>query len=231
MRFPWKSAAGVVPLVITLAGPAAFAAAQETHDHLVTQCVDIPPGQDRPEFGCFVIETARNLTFAEPTIYWHLRKFPSRQAAEAAKTKAGVVGEVQGQVWLSDFGPQEMKLEGGEKVAVIGPLELPRAKTYDAVFMEAVMRPLDRSRVHTHPGPEAWYMLAGEQCLETPAGARRASAGGSMTVPPNVPMELMVVGTAVRRSLTLVVHDSTQPKAIPSVWKPTGRCLQQPSAP
>jgi hypothetical protein len=52
-----------------------------------------------------------------------------------------------------------------------------------------------------------------------------------MTVPPNVPMELMVVGTAVRRSLTLVVHDSTQPKAIPSDWKPTRRCLPQASAP
>ena len=226
MRSAWRYG-----LALLLAGPAAIAAAQAAHDHLVTQCVDIPPGQDRPEFGCFVIETARNLTFAEPTIYWHLRKFPSRQAAEAAKTRASVVGEVQGQVWLSDFGPQEMKLEGGEKVAVIGPLELPKAKTYDAVFMEAVMRPLDRSRVHTHPGPEAWYMLAGEQCLETPAGIRRASAGGSMTVTPNVPMELMIVGTAVRRSLVLVVHDSTQQKSIPSDWKPAGRCLQQPSAP
>lgn len=40
-----------------------------------------------------------------------------------------------------------------------------------------------------------------------------------------------LAGTAVRRSLTLVVHDSTQPKAIPSDWKPAGRCLQQPSAP
>ena len=33
-------------------------------------------------------------------------------------------------------------------------LELPKAKTYDAVFMEAVMRPPDRSRVHTYPGPK-----------------------------------------------------------------------------
>ena len=45
-----------------------------------------------------------------------------------------------------------------------------------------------------------------------------------MTVTPNVPMELMIVGTAVRRSLVLVVHDSTQQKSIPSDWKPTGRC-------
>ena len=32
------------------------------------------------------------------------------------------------------------------------------------------MRPGDNSRVHTHPGPEGWFVLAGEQCLETPSG-------------------------------------------------------------
>jgi quercetin dioxygenase-like cupin family protein len=226
-----KAVARLLPILVLIAGPFGTAIAQETHDHLVTQCVDIPPGEKRPEFGCWVVATTHDLTFAEPSIYWHLRKFPSRQAAEDAKTRAGVVGEVQGQVWRSDFGPKDMKVEGGEEVAVIGPLELPQAKTYDAVFMEAAMRPLDRSRVHTHPGPEAWYMLAGEQCLETPAGAQRASAGGTMTVPPNVPMELMIVGTKLRRSLVLVVHDSTQQKSIVSDWKPTGRCLQPASGP
>ena len=40
------------------------------------------------------------------------------------------------------------------------------------------------------------------------------------------PMELMIVGSEVRRSLVLVVHDSTQQKSIPSDWKSTGRCLQ-----
>jgi quercetin dioxygenase-like cupin family protein len=226
MRFAPRVLVRFVPLFVWIVRSAGAAVPPETHDHLVTQCVDVRPGEQRPEYGCWVVAAAHDLTFAEPTIYWHLRKFPSKPAAEAAKTRAGVVGEVAGQVWLSDFGPKDMRLEGGEKVAVIGPLELPKAKSYDAVFMEAKMRPLDRSRVHTHPGPEAWYMLAGEQCLETPAGARRASKGGSLTVPPNVPMELMVVGTEVRHSLTLIVHDSTQQKSIASDWKPAGRCLQ-----
>jgi quercetin dioxygenase-like cupin family protein len=226
MRLTPRSAARLFAVLVLIGGSAGTAAAQETHDHLVTQCVDILPGEKRPDYGCWVVAKAHDLTFAEPSIYWHLRKFPSTQAAEAAKTRTGVVGEVEGQVWLSDFGSKDMKLEGGEKVAVIGPLELPKAKSYDAVFMHAVMRPLDRSRVHTHPGPEAWYVLAGEQCLETPNGAQRASAGGTMTVTPDIPMELMIVGSEVRRSLTLVVHDSTQQKSIPSDWKPTGRCLQ-----
>jgi hypothetical protein len=40
--------AGSCALVLLLAAPVAIAVAQEAHDHLVTQCVDIPPGQDRP---------------------------------------------------------------------------------------------------------------------------------------------------------------------------------------
>jgi hypothetical protein len=71
---------------------------------------------------------------------------------------------------------------GGESIAVVGPLQLPAAKSYAAVLSYAVMRPGDNSRVHTHPGPEGWYVLAGEQCLETPAGANRARVGGTMTV-------------------------------------------------
>ena len=53
-------------------------------------------------------------------------------------------------------------------------------------------------------------MIAGEQCLETPAGANRAGAGQTMTVPPNVPMELNVTGKTLRRAFALVIHDSTQ---------------------
>jgi hypothetical protein len=78
--------------------------------------------------------------------------------------------------------------------------------------------------VHTHPGPEGWYVLAGEQCLDTPAGANKAVAGQTMTVEPNVPMELNVTGTTLRRAFALVIHDSTQDRGIPSDWKPSGKC-------
>jgi len=115
---------------------------------------------------------------------------------------------------------------GGQPIAIVGPLMLPPAKSYTAVLSYAAMRPGDRSRVHTHPGPEGWYMIVGEQCLETPAGANRAKAGGTMTVPPNVPMELSITGTVLRKSLVLVIHDSSQPRGTPSQWKPSGECSQ-----
>ena len=203
-----------------------------THKHLVATCAEVPPGEKRPEFGCFIIARAKGLHFTQPMVYWHLQVFPSRVAAEAAKSSTGLVVEEDGRVWLSELGPQNSASRGGEDVAVVGPLELAPAKTYDAVLSYTVLRPGDRSLVHTHPGPEGWYMLAGEQCLETQSGTKRARTGETMTVSPNVPMELSIVGTAIRRSLVLIIHDSAQAAIIPSGWKPSGACnANQNSAP
>jgi quercetin dioxygenase-like cupin family protein len=195
------------------------------HEHLTeVACVDVPTGEKRPEFGCFNIGVVTGLHFSQASVYWHLSAFPSRKAAEAAKSATGIVVEEEGRAWLSEFGPRNAAPRGGEAIAVIGPMQLPAATSYAAVLSYAVMRPGDSSRVHTHPGPEGWYVLAGEQCLETPAGANKARAGGTMAVPPNVPMELNVTGTTVRRAFALVIHDSSQQRGILSDWKPSGAC-------
>ena len=195
------------------------------HDHLTeVACVDVPPGQKRPEFGCFNVGTVTGLHFSQASVYWHLRAFPSRSAADAARSATGIVVEEDGRVWLSEFGARDKGPRGGESIAVVGPLQLPAATSYAAVLSYAVMRPGDSSRVHTHPGPEGWFVLAGEQCLETPAGASRARAGGTMTVRSNTPMELNVTGNMIRRAFALVIHDSAQQRGIPSDWKPSGAC-------
>jgi quercetin dioxygenase-like cupin family protein len=195
------------------------------HEHLnEVACVDVPQGETRSAFGCFNIGTLEELHFDQRAVYWHLFLFGSRTAAEAAKSPVGLVVEEDGRVWLSEFGAQDIASRGGEAVATIGPLELPEAESYSAVLSYAIMQPGDSSRVHTHPGPEGWYVIAGEQCLETPAGAYSAGAGESMTAPPDVPMELNVTGTATRRAFALVIHDSAQNRGTASSWKPSGKC-------
>ena len=204
---------------------AAQAPVSGAHDHLTeVACVDVPAGGKRPEFGCFNIGVATGMHFSHASVYWHLRTFPNRKAAEAVRSATGIVVEEDGRVWLSEFGPKDAAPRGGEAMAIIGPLQLPAAGSYAAVLSYAVMRPGDNSRVHTHPGPEGWYVLAGEQCLETPAGASRARAGGTMTAPANTPMELNVTGTKLRRAFALVIHDAAQQRGIPSDWKPSGAC-------
>jgi quercetin dioxygenase-like cupin family protein len=219
----------LVVIVLSLTATTGELQAQATrttgHEHLTeVACVDVPPGEKRPEFGCFNIGTVKELQFRQAAVYWHLYTFRSRKAAEAARSATGIVVEEDGRVWLSEFGARRTAPRGGKAVAVVGPLQLPVAKSYSAVLSYAVMRPGDSSRVHTHPGPEGWYVIAGKQCLETPAGANSAGAGQTMTVPPNVPMELNVIGTTIRRAFALVIHDSTQERGVPSDWKPSGKC-------
>jgi quercetin dioxygenase-like cupin family protein len=214
-----------VPITLSIANGQETAGA--THEHLGgVACDDVPPGEKRPEFGCFNVASEKGLQFSKRQLYWHIRTFANRAAADAAKSATGIVVEEDGRVWLSEFGSRDLIVKGGQSVATVGPLQLPPAKSFTAVLSYAVMRPGDRSRVHTHPGPEGWYMIVGAQCLETPAGANRAKAGETMTVPPNVPMELSVTGTEVRKSLVLVIHDSSQARGIVSQWRPPGACRQ-----
>lgn len=59
------------------------------HEHLTeVACVDVPPGEKRPEFGCFNVATVTGLHFPRPSVYWHLRAFPTRKAAESARVPA-----------------------------------------------------------------------------------------------------------------------------------------------
>jgi quercetin dioxygenase-like cupin family protein len=214
-----------VPITLSIANARETAGA--AHEHLGgVACDDVPSGEKRPDFGCFNVATEKDLLFQERQVYWHIRTFANRAEADAAKSATGIVVEEDSRVWLSEFGSRDLIVKGGQRVAIVGPLQLPPAKSYTAVLSYAVMRPGDQSRVHTHPGPEGWYMIVGEQCLETPAGANKAKAGATMIVAPNVPMQLSITGTAVRKSLVLVLHDSSQARGIVSQWKPPGACRQ-----
>jgi quercetin dioxygenase-like cupin family protein len=212
-----------VPTTLSIANGQETAGA--THEHLSgVSCDNVPPGEKRPDFGCFNVASEEGLRFPTQQVYWHIWTFANRAAADAAKSATGIVVEEDGRVWLSEFGSRDLIGKGGQAVATVGPLQLPPAKLFTAVLSYAVMRPGDQSRVHTHPGPEGWYMIVGEQCLETPSGAHRAKTGGTMTVPPNVPMQLNITGTEVRKSLVVVLHDSSQARGIASQWRPPGAC-------
>ena len=67
-------------------------------------CVDVPSDVKRPEFGCFNVGMVTGLHFGQPSVYRHLRTFPNRKAAEAAKSATGIVVEEDGRFWLSEFG-------------------------------------------------------------------------------------------------------------------------------
>ncbi|TMG83159.1 MAG: cupin domain-containing protein [Betaproteobacteria bacterium] len=96
---------------------------------------------------------------------------------------------------------------------------------YTAQYMVAVFTPGMTTPVHRHPGPEAWYTLSGEVCLETPNGKVVGRAGESTIVPAGPPMKLTATGTEKRRSLVLILHETSEPSGIlASDWTPKGLC-------
>ena len=98
-------------------------------------------------------------------------------------------------------------------------------EAYTARYMEAVFTPGMSARVHRHSGPEAWYLVSGAQCLETPEGIKIARTGEGAVVPEGPPMALSSVGTETRRSVLLVLHDTSQPWiSMESDWNPKGLC-------
>jgi len=184
-----------------------------------------PVSERAGEVGCWIIAHAPQGQLSQPAVFWHLDTYPARTEAEAAKGPRGTVVEALVKVWLFTIGEAGWRPPGGVRVAEIGPLHVKSGETYTARYMEAIFNPGMKSTVHRHPGPEAWYTTAGEVCLETPEGKTVGRAGESTIVPAGPPMQLTATGSEQRRSLVLILHESSQPSGFPvSDWTPTGLC-------
>lgn len=211
-------------ILLALLGLSTAAAAQPSAPGGFGACK--PISQRTSELGCWIITDSPVGRIEQPQVFWHLDAYPTRAAAEAAKESGGTVVEALGKTWLSTIGPRGWRpAHAGKRVAEIGPLQVTAGKEYSAVYMEAIMTPGMTSSVHSHSGPEAWYTEAGETCLETPQGTIVGSAGKPAIVPAGPPMFLTAIGKAKRRSITLILHDASQPPTtMVHDWKPKGLC-------
>jgi quercetin dioxygenase-like cupin family protein len=164
-------------------------------------------------------------TLPSAPLYWHLYRYRTRAAAEAAKGMNSTVVDSLGHIWVYTIAKKTWRPTAGERVAVLGPLQVSPDKRYTARYMEAVFAPGMHTSVHRHSGAEAWYVLAGAQCLETPDRIIVARAGEGAVVPEGPPMALSGIGDDIRRSVLLVIHDSSEPwMTVTSDWAPQGRC-------
>jgi quercetin dioxygenase-like cupin family protein len=184
------------------------------------------PAAKRPaEVGCYFTAAESIGTAPLHQLFWHLYTYPSRDAAQIARGSRGIVVEAFDSVWLYTIADRDWRPSTGHRVAVIGPLAVSAGRPYVARYMEAVFLPGMRTRVHRHSGPEAWYVLSGAQCLETPEGIIRAGPGESAAVGAGPPMVLSTVGQETRRAVLLVLHDAARPWTTPEEgWEPRGAC-------
>jgi len=162
-------------------------------------------------------------------LFLRLENFSTADAARRAATPASAVVEWAGKIWLLTLGSKGERSRGGTFVSEIGPISaIPPAAKYLLDVNEADFGPEMKAEValavHTHPGPEIFYLLTGEQCLETPNGIIRASAGEGMVAPANTPMQLNITGSSSRDAFFVIIHDAAKPRVTPSDWEPKGQC-------
>lgn len=195
------------------------------HVGVAGRCEDAARGGGGAE-GCYVNTTVR-LNPAPASAYWHIDRFPDSASAERSKSEgSAVVVGLGGQVFLQTVnGSPAWRAGGGERLATIGPIALPANRHFTARMMEATTSTAAATHPHAHSGPEAFLLLAGSICVETPAGPHRAGPGGSLILPARTPMQLHSPGDTIRRSLVLVIHPTSEPwiDRRPA-WTPRGLC-------
>ncbi|TCP67382.1 cupin domain-containing protein [Sphingomonas sp. PP-CE-1G-424] len=182
-----------------------------------------PVPADRETLGCYQTSEL-DLVGAPAKLYWHILEYPTLETAnaEASRHRRAAVAAAHSRYWLYILGRAAEPAEGGIERAVIGPLRLPIGHVI-AHFSEAIFPPGMRTRVHSHPGPEAFYIVEGEQCMETPSDKRKIGAGGTYIVPSGVHLQAAPRG---RRNLVLIIAPKGVPFVIPGggQWTPTGFC-------
>jgi quercetin dioxygenase-like cupin family protein len=180
------------------------------------------------ETGCFILTEQEQGPLGGRPVFWHVTRFDSRTAAERLRGARESVIDAFGDFWLMSLGDSAWRPPGGTQVAVIGPLPIEPAKAYAATYMEASMHPGDKTPVHRHPGPEAWYTMSGETCLETPNGTQTGRPDGPpVIVAGGQPMELTATGTTTRKSIVLILHESGKgPTMMDSTWTPRRLCAR-----
>jgi quercetin dioxygenase-like cupin family protein len=161
--------------------------------------------------------------------FWLLDRFPSKAAAEKAAIATSVVVQAFGSTWLFTLERAGWRPRGGKHVAEIGPLAAEPASTYAAEYLRSIFAPGATAPLHVHSGPEAFFAVSGDTCLETPDGVRIGRGpGNSLTIEAGPPMLLMAIGKVPRRGFALILHDAGEPPTTLSHdWHPKGLCAQQ----
>jgi hypothetical protein len=150
-------------------------------------------------------------------LVWRLENFPGLALAQAAAGPTGLAVEAGGKVWLFTLGPAGGASAGGTKVVEVGPITPVTASQYLLRINEASGPPGSVTAVHTHPGSEAFYVLAGETSSRTAHGVMRVGAGQTGTGHgADMAMQVSSSGSTDLHSLVMFVVDASKPFSSPA---------------
>ncbi|HWA36492.1 MAG TPA: cupin domain-containing protein [Burkholderiales bacterium] len=160
-------------------------------------------------------------------LYWRVETFPRIEDARAAagwdpdsvsyRSPASLVADVAGKAWLFTLGEKGGATPGATRIAEVGPVPPVQAPEYLLRVNHGYGPPGARTPVHTHPGSEAFYVVAGRLGQRTPHGVTHVEAGQTMNGHPGgMPMEVFNSGTTDLTALIMFVVDATKPFSEPA---------------
>ena len=150
-------------------------------------------------------------------LFWRLENFPTLEAAQAAAGPTSLAAQSRGKAWLFTLGPAGGASAGATKVAEIGPIPGVTATHYLLRVNEGSGPPGSITSVHSHPGSEAFYVLAGESTSRTPHGVMRVESNeGATGHGADTPMQVSSTGAVELQSLVMFVVDAARPFSSPA---------------
>lgn len=173
-------------------------------------CAENSP-ERRGEIGCSIVEIKPLPETLKEPLFWHIDRFDSGESARAAVGPASIALEAHGAWWLLTIESGIDDHHGGQHVTQVALPPLPPAPRYSMLVISAYITPGLTSRLHVHSGVEAFYVVDGEQCLETETRIYRMNKGETAVVPGGVTMRLVATGSRPRRALAVIVYDAALP--------------------
>jgi hypothetical protein len=153
-------------------------------------------------------------------LYWRLETFATLAEAQRAAGATSLAAEVAGKAWLFTLAPKGSGPLSGSKVVEIGPIPTIAAPEYLLRVNHAGGPPGAKTPVHTHPGSEAFYVLAGRLGQRTPHGVSHADAGQAINGHgADMPMEVSSAGATDLSQIVLFVVDATRPFSSPAKFE------------
>jgi hypothetical protein len=150
-------------------------------------------------------------------LFWRIENVAALAQAQAAAGQWSLVVESAGKVWLFTLGPAGESSGGGTKVTEVGPIPRVVASQYLLRINEASGAPGSTTPVHTHPGSEAFFVLAGEQSIRSHHGVMRVNVGQAEAGQgADMPMQVSSTGSTDLRALVMFVVDATKSFSSPA---------------
>jgi hypothetical protein len=163
-------------------------------------------------------------------LFWRVETFPTLADAQAAvgpdgwnpasvryETTMSLIAEVDGKVYVVTLGAKGASTPGGNKVAEVGPVPAITAPEYVLRLNHGYGPPGAKTPVHSHPGSESFYVIAGQLGQKTPHGVAHVDAGKTMDGhPAGMPMQVFNSGTTDLSALIMFVVDATKPFSVPA---------------